>query len=185
MAEFRIGFMLAKDGKLRWGRVLIAIVLLILFLSWRVSTQSVFGSDAILAAIREELIDDYRQSVLKKAGYYGDEIARAAKQAEAATEADLDFDSLYYEDEEDAGADEAPAAWQQLRDMEVEFSNVSMSAPLFSWSSKEDVVVRFDYVLRANGGVQVQKQKQYRLVERKFGISIWDSGPVRYYMNYF
>lgn len=185
MAELRFDFLLSEDGKLRWGRILVAAVLFILFLAWRVSTQSVFGSDRILASIREELIDDYRQSVLKKTGYYGEEIAQKAR-AEESTE-DMDFDSLYYGDSgEGSGAEpgETPA-WQQLRDMEVEFSNVSMSAPLLSWSANEDVIVRFDYTLRANGEVQVQEVKQYRWVERKRGMTIWDSGPVRYYLNYF
>lgn len=75
-------------------------------------------------------------------------------------------------------------AAMRLADVAVTFENVSMAAPLVSWSINEDVVVRFDYQLTSSGVVEAEGTREYRLVTRKGASNVWDSGPVQYYVKY-
>jgi len=70
-----------------------------------------------------------------------------------------------------------------FNDIEVSFSNVSMSAPITSWEVNEDVVVRFDYALKVAGTTRQQDTDRYVRVARRGPGLVYESGPFGYYIN--
>lgn len=145
-----------RDGKIQggWGRLLLIAVFL--FAGARLFTGMTLDKNRVLQAIEDEIVDDLRQDLYA-----------------AANAADAAGDPV-----------RRMAALEQINDMRVDFDDVSMSVPLFKWSANEDVAVRFDYVLWANGTEVRRREGEYRLVTRGGASNVWDSGPTVYWANF-
>ena len=131
---------------------------ILLFIIWRIVTLGVYDSEHILRELEQHLIDDYRQSLYSQYGMYN----------QNAAESEL--------------AKKFPS--EELADLEVSLHNVSMSAPLFSWSAKENVGIRFDYQLHKEGVVKQQKAKVYMIVDRQITLKFWQGNAFSYYLQY-
>lgn len=155
MADTRLSMDVVTNGRINGPKALVVLVLLVLFVLWRLSATGVANPERVLARVEEELTDEYREALYDEYGLYDEEVG--------------------------ARAEGFPV--EMLEDLTVTFDNVSMSAPLLSWASTEDVVVRFDYALEAGGEVRERGERLYRLVPGT-GFTVWDSGPVGYWLNY-
>ena len=130
----------------------------IAFACFRVLTFGVWDSERVLSFIKSQEIESYRSAVYKRYGLMGKEFA-----------------------EEPLPAGEA---LDEIQDMRVELSNVSMSASLFSFSAQDTVVVRYSYRLSAGGEVRRNEEGKYVKVTRKGGYHSWNSFALDYYLNY-
>jgi len=65
----------------------------------------------------------------------------------------------------------------------VEFSNVSMSAPVTHWEINEDVIVRFDYTLKLAGATREAHDDRYVRVNRKGAGFVSDSSAFGFYLH--
>lgn len=150
---------IVNNGKLDTMRLLMYGVPLLLFLAWRIAGTGVSDSERITRLLKEEIINDYKEGLYKEYGFYEKDIVDNPKAK--------DFPS------------------EELLYLDVSISNVSFSAPLFSFSATEQVGIRFDYRLTRDGLVKQQDKEVYMLVHRKGGVSFWPSGAFTYYLQYF
>lgn len=146
-----------QGGKLDLVRALLLGVPVLLFIGWRLSS-GVYGSERILQEIESGIVGDYREGLYAQHGLLGDGSGGSD------------------------GAEGFP--YEELENLDVVFKNVSMAAPLLSWSAKESVGVRFDYELIQNGTVKDSRRKVYKLAGRSPSIYIRDCSPLTYYLQY-
>ncbi len=149
---------LYRNGRLDTLRLLLAGLPLVLFMLWRLSSHGVYGADQILRALERELLLEYKAAQYEK----GDQ----PEFGYAVTE------------------DGRPLALE-LDELEVRFTNVSMSGSLFSWSANDPVGIRFDYTIERQGLVKASARNVYRCTHRQSRTSFWECGLVSYYMKYF
>ncbi len=140
-----------------------SLVIVLGFIVFRVFTFSVFDSEGVLRAIREDLAENYKTEIYRKYG--------------------LD-DGLDQEKYDEAVAREGGVPLEQFEDLKVELYDVSMSGSIFRWSAQEDVEVRFSYRLFAEGELKQKAKRVYRRVSRKGAYNVWDSEPLFYYVHY-
>ena len=153
--DYQIALDVIRNGRINGRTGMILLGALVVFVAWRVFTPGVTGAERIMAAIEEDLVDDFRQEL-----YTGDGSERGG-------DSGLTFSNA-----------------QRLADVSVAFENVSMAAPIFSWSANEDVEVRFDYQLTAQGTVERSGRREHRRVTRGGASNVWPSAAVHYYLNY-
>jgi hypothetical protein len=152
-----------KNGKVDVGRIIITGGLFGAFVLWRIFTFGVYGSDALMSSIEEDIIADYRQAVYTKYGLYEkdpDALALSRRSAEYTSET------------------------AELKYLDVQFTNISMAASLMRFGAQETVIVRFDYVLKADGITKESNTGVYKMVSRKGIDVIYDSDAFSYYINY-
>jgi len=150
---------LYKKGKLDWTQLLILVIPLVIFLSWRIFTLGIVDSESLITNLEHHLIDSYKEKLYSQYGMYD---ANAA---------------------ESGNAKHFPS--EELIDLEVLVNNVAMSSSLFSWSIKEDVGIRFDYQISKDGIIKEQDTKVHLLVTRRYGPIFRSSNPVIHLLQYF
>lgn len=153
--DYQIALDVIRNGRINGRTGMILLMALLAFMAWRVLTLGVNGSERIMAAIEEDLVDDFRQELYTGAG------------ADAGGDSGLTLSTA-----------------QRLADVSVTFEHVAMAAPIFSWSANEDVEVRFDYELTAMGAVESRGTREYRRVTRGGSSNVWPSAALHYYLNY-
>ena len=161
ITEILEGLRILQDGKLNFRRIGVLALCVVVLLTLRAATTGNLGSGRVLAVLENELIDQYKYEIYKKHGLYDDNAAGKRMPVEG-----KDF------------------PYQDLEDLDVEFSNVSMSAPITSWSIQEDVVVRFDYQLKSGGVTKQSARQAYKNVPGTGNGTVRDSGPFLYYLHY-
>ena len=136
---------------------LIVAGLFAVFFAWRLFGDGTHGKDELLAVIKDEYVVDYRYSLYEK--------AKAEDKIK-----DSVVPSEY---------------WQQMSaDIDVAFDNVSIAAPLLSWSANEDVIINFDYKLTHDGETVASEKDRYLRIDRPGNIT-YPSGPIAYYIKKF
>lgn len=147
-----------KGKALDRGSLAIFAAAILIFIVLRVFSLSVFDSRRVLQAIERDLIAEYQQSVY------------AQRYENNAVDSDAD------------GAGAFPSS--KFKNLEIAISSVSMAAPLYSWSGKENVGVCFDYVISTDEGVVESKKRVYKKVTREKGYHVWDSNIFFHFMTY-
>lgn len=161
ISEVLEGLKFIQDGKINFRRIGVVTLCIVGLLMLRIATTGNVGSGRVLAHLERELINDYKIEIYKKHGYYDERpIGTGLPQQ----------DKIF------------PA--EDFQDLDVEFSNVSMSAPITSWSIQEEVIVRFDYVLKSAGESKQHGRKVYKAVPGSGNSPIRNSGPFLYYLHY-
>ena len=136
---------------------LVVAGLAVVFIGWRLIGDGTHGKEDILSAIEAEYVEDYRYRLYEK--------AKAADKIN-----DHVMPSEY---------------WQKMgADIDVTFENVSVAAPLLSWSAKEDVIINFDYTLTNNGETVHREKDRYLRVNRPGNLT-YPSGPIAFYLKKF
>lgn len=144
--------------KLDKASLVIIVTVIIVLIALRVFTGSVFDSRRVLKSIERELIAEYTQSVYAQRD---------------------DNDLVEY-----TGDGSGMSQYVKLNNLEIELTNISMSAPLYSWSAKENVGVCFDYEISTDEGIVESEKRIYKKVTREKGYHVWDSNVFFYYMTY-
>lgn len=151
-----------RNGEWDLGRATIIGVLAGGFVFWRVFAAGDFGADGLKRTIKRELADDYRQAVYEQHGMYDEDAGSRLPSAAASAE-----------------------LTEAITDITVRFDDFDVAAPLLSFSSLEEVVVRFDYSLSAGGIVRERGKSVYKRLKRAGNTAVFDSGPVSYYVKFF
>ncbi len=132
------------------------------FALFRLGGVGTQGSEAMLAAVREEIRLEAQQTLRAEAEALEAEGRRAEAHARRA---------LYLGDEP----------------LEVEIERHSIAAPLLDWGLNETVVVRFDFRVVAAGRTLAEGRHRHVLV-RRWGLTdvqfVRPSGPLAYYMSF-
>lgn len=143
-----------NNGKVDLLRLFFIAIPVLAFFLWRTATLGITDSEQVLSIIKTEIANQYKEKLYKE------------------------YELL------DKNTNPRDFPFLKLKDIEVELGNVSIAASLLSWSAKEDIDVKFDYILRANGEIIEENQNVYLFISRKAGAVIWPSGPIRHYLKY-
>ena len=150
---------IVKQGELNFRRIGWLMMVIAGLLILRATTTGISGQS--LSILERELINEYRYTLYKAYGLY---------------------------DERPTGTMPEPTGknfpYKELQDLKVEFSNVSMSAPNTNWSVLEDVMMRVDYTLSANGELQTDAKNVYFWVPGSGNGVVRRSGAFQYYLHF-
>ena len=162
MNLWQFEFLFYKDGKFNYFRLLTVFGILFLLIFAR-SSVGVLDEKHILSRLKTEIISDYKIALYKKYGILDSPPGTVLKP--------------------DFGNSES-RPWEELEDLKVELDNISMSASIFKWGLRTDVVVRYDFVLTSKGVLQQQQNNVYKSIDWEGNSPIRDSNKFIYYMQY-
>ena len=150
-----------KADKFARGQLITGLVFLALMAMWRVSSIGTDATGRIDSMLRTEIENQYKHTIYKKFGMYDEQ--RSEKRSDQNTPKNFPH--------------------EDITNLKVTINNLSISAPIWTFSATEDIVARFDYKLTADGITKQEANDVYLRVPGR-GSKLIDSQAFMYYLHY-